>query len=83
MNVGMIVVCCIGMNCADNLIEGTLEYSMFASRWLMAPVYVVLCLSLAFITIKVFQSRTQYISNLILAADDSIEAIKALVKRCW
>ena len=36
-------------------IEGTLEYSMFASRWLMAPVYVVLCLSLAFITIKVFQ----------------------------
>ena len=36
-------------------IEGTLEYSMFASRWLMAPVYVVLCLSLAFIMIKVIQ----------------------------
>ena len=36
-------------------IEGSLEYSMFASRWLMAPVYVVLCLSLAFIMIKVIQ----------------------------
>ena len=36
-------------------IESTLEYSMFASRWLMAPVYIVLCLSLAFIMIKVLQ----------------------------
>ena len=36
-------------------IENTLEYSMFASRWLMAPVYVVLCLSLAFIMLKVLQ----------------------------
>jgi len=36
-------------------IEYALEYSMFASRWLMAPVYVVLSLSLAFIMIKVLQ----------------------------
>ena len=36
-------------------IENTLEYSMFASRWLMAPVYIVLCLSLAFIMVKVLQ----------------------------
>ena len=36
-------------------IEYALEYSMFASRWLMAPVYVVLSLSLAFIMIKVIQ----------------------------
>ena len=39
-------------------IENTLEYSMFASRWLMAPVYVVLCLSLAFIMVKVIQEFT-------------------------
>ena len=36
-------------------IEDVLERSMFASRWLMAPVYVVLSLSLAFIMIKVLQ----------------------------
>ena len=36
-------------------IEDVLERSMFASRWLMAPVYVVLSLSLAFIMIKVIQ----------------------------
>ena len=36
-------------------IEEVLERSMFASRWLMAPVYVVLSLSLAFIMIKVLQ----------------------------
>mgnify|MGYP004128206755 CR=1 FL=1 len=36
-------------------IEDILERSMFASRWLMAPVYVVLSLSLAFIMIKVIQ----------------------------
>ena len=36
-------------------IEHGLEYSMFASRWFMAPVYVVLSLSLFFIMIKVLQ----------------------------
>ena len=36
-------------------VEDGLERSMFASRWLMAPVYVVLSLSLAFIMIKVLQ----------------------------
>ena len=36
-------------------IEDVLERSMYASRWLMAPVYVVLSLSLAFIMIKVLQ----------------------------
>ena len=36
-------------------IENTLESSMFASRWFMAPVYVVLSLSLAVIMLKVVQ----------------------------
>ena len=35
--------------------ENTLESSMFASRWFMAPVYVVLSLSLAIIMLKVVQ----------------------------
>ena len=37
------------------LIEHSLEKFMFASRWFMAPVYVVLSLSLAVIMLKVIQ----------------------------
>ena len=36
-------------------LEETMESSMFASRWLMAPIYIVLCLSLAVIMLKVLQ----------------------------
>ena len=36
-------------------LEHTFEASMFASRWFMAPVYVVLSLSLAVIMLKVVQ----------------------------
>ena len=36
-------------------IEQGLEKSMFASRWFMAPVYVVLSFSLAVIMLKVIQ----------------------------
>jgi len=36
-------------------VEETLEVSMFASRWFMAPVYVVLSISLAVIMLKVVQ----------------------------
>ena len=43
-------------------IENTLESSMFASRWFMAPVYVVLSLSLAIIMLKVVQEFTHNIS---------------------
>ena len=44
----------------ENL-ENTLESSMFASRWFMAPVYVVLSLSLAVIMLKVIQ---EFIHNI-------------------
>ena len=44
-------------------IENTLESSMFASRWFMAPVYVVLSLSLAVIMLKVVQEFTHNIST--------------------
>ena len=43
-------------------LENTLESSMFASRWFMAPVYVVLSLSLAVIMLKVVQEFTHNIS---------------------
>ena len=43
-------------------IENTLESSMFASRWFMAPVYVVLSLSLAVIMLKVVQEFTHNLS---------------------
>ena len=46
----------------ENL-ENTLESSMFASRWFMAPVYVVLSLSLAVIMLKVVQEFTHNIST--------------------
>ena len=49
-------------------IEDLLERVMFASRWLMAPVYVALSLSLFFITIKVVQEFIHYIP-LILTMD--------------
>ena len=42
-------------------LEHTLESSMFASRWFMAPVYVVLSLSLAVIMLKVIQ---EFIHNI-------------------
>ena len=38
-----------------DFLEDTLERIIFASRWLLAPIYIVLCLSLLFITIKVIQ----------------------------
>ena len=44
----------------ENL-ENALESSMFASRWFMAPVYVVLSLSLAVIMLKVVQ---EFIHNI-------------------
>ena len=37
------------------MIENLLERFIFASRWLMAPVYAILCLTLAIIMLKVFQ----------------------------
>jgi len=42
-------------------VEETLEVSMFASRWFMAPVYVVLSISLAVIMLKVVQEFTSNI----------------------
>ena len=42
-------------------VEEKLEESMFASRWFMAPVYIVLSISLAVITLKVIQ---EFVNNI-------------------
>ena len=42
-------------------IEEVLEKSMFASRWFMAPVYIVLSASLAVIMLKVIQEFVNYL----------------------
>ncbi len=39
----------------QNFIENILERGIFASRWFMAPVYVVLAISLGLIALKVIQ----------------------------
>ena len=36
-------------------LEDFIEKGIFSSRWLLAPIYIVLSISLIFITIKVFQ----------------------------
>ena len=48
-------------NILGHKIEEFLEKSMFASRWFMAPVYVVLSISLAVIMIKVVQEFLYYV----------------------
>ena len=48
-------------NSSKENIEEILEKSMFASRWFMAPVYIVLSVSLAVIMIKVVQEFIHYI----------------------
>ena len=48
-------------NILGHKIEEFLEKAMFASRWFMAPVYVVLSISLAVIMLKVVQEFLHYI----------------------
>ena len=42
-------------------IEKNLEQLIFASRWLLAPVYLALCVSLIAITVKVIQEMVHEI----------------------
>ena len=59
-------------------IEEALEKSMFASRWFMAPVYIVLSFSLAIIMLKVVQ---EFISYLPLFLDLKIKELLLFVLR--
>ena len=44
-----------------DFLEDFLERLIFASRWLLATIYIVLCLSLLFITVKVVQETVNYL----------------------
>ena len=59
-------------------IEEVLEKSMFASRWFMAPVYIVLSASLAVIMLKVIQ---EFINYLPLFLDLKIKELLLFVLR--
>ena len=43
------------------ILENTLEKFIFASRWLLAPIYVILSISLFFITVKVVEEFISFI----------------------
>ena len=47
------------------ILENTLEKFIFASRWLLAPIYVILSISLFFITIKVLKDMMLFILHII------------------
>ena len=49
-----------------DFLEDFLERLIFASRWLLAPIYIVLCLSLLFITVKVIQETVNYFPVMLL-----------------
>ena len=51
-----------------NYLENLLEKSIFASRWLLAPVYIVLSISLFFITVKVIQELI-YFAPIVLSTE--------------
>ena len=43
------------------ILENTVEKFIFASRWLLAPIYVILSISLFFITLKVLVEFVSFI----------------------
>ncbi len=64
------------MNIQDKL-ESTVERVMYASRWLLAPVYLGLSLVLLALTIKFFQEVFHFLPHL-LEIDDSDLILKLL-----
>ena len=47
----------------QDFIENVIERSIFASRWLLEPVYLVLSISLAFVAIKVVQEFLHFVPH--------------------
>lgn len=65
---------------ADKSIEGRFERGLFASRWLMAPMYAGLVLALAMLTIVFLRELVYYVPQaLTLSADRAILAILTLI----
>ena len=59
-----------------NFIENILERSMFASRWVLSPIYVVLSLTLFVIMIKVIQ---EFIHEMVHIFEMSINELLVFV----
>ncbi|MCK5190565.1 MAG: TIGR00645 family protein [Methylococcales bacterium] len=62
---------------AINKVEQTLERLMYASRWLLAPVYLAMSLALFALSIKFFQELYHFLPN-ILEIDESELILKLL-----
>ncbi|MDA9008781.1 TIGR00645 family protein [Alphaproteobacteria bacterium] len=61
-------------------IESALERMIFASRWFMAPVYLILCFSLGIIMLKVIQEILHAVPNLIsMSIKDTLLLVLHLV----
>ena len=61
-------------------VENTFERGLFASRWLMAPMYMGLVVSLAMLTVIFLRELYYYASKLMeMGADEGILAILTLI----
>ena len=65
---------------AEKGVEGALERGLFASRWLMAPMYIGLAVALAMLTIVFLRELAYYAPQaLTMSADKAILAILTLI----
>lgn len=64
----------------DKLVESLIEQSLFTSRWILAPMYLGLCLSLILLAFKFAQKSWVMLSDFItIGTDDTIVGILSLV----
>ncbi len=64
----------------NNLAEHLIEQSIFASRWLLAPIYLGLALSLALILFKFAQESWEMAKHVLsISVDDTILGILSLI----
>jgi uncharacterized protein (TIGR00645 family) len=63
-----------------NRVERATERAMFASRWLLAPVYAVLSVGLVVLLVKFAQSTVDLVSHiLVISATETIVGILGLI----
>lgn len=65
---------------AEKGVEGALERGLFASRWLMAPMYIGLVIALAMLMVVFLRELATYAPQvLVMSADKAILAILTLI----
>ncbi len=63
-----------------NILESVIERSLFTSRWILAPMYLGLCISLLLLAFKFAQKSWGMIENFLsISANDTIISILSLV----